>query len=310
MTFSLQQCNKAIHYILHPPDGRQTDPRVVLTTCLIFSTFYSIRGEIRAAIDQGLNVKRLLQRCLDAGPGPLDDTISIESLEPQARHVYMRARLGPDAVRAAVTRAMTVLRVDDPPNEADFRAHTITINSLEDAQVSLNKLLELIRKSSRRSSIDTHDNEGLSPYPPMPLNQSDEASTTLLNRYIPALRQWENSFYWFLSQHQYQFDAHQHALAQLLKANHLYAMILAMIDPSTGVSLTSCADRFEAIVRLIGSVLDSGALNNSHLGTDGPLGVYAPLFLTMNRAPEEWLKVEAKRLLDRATGIEVGLETG
>ncbi|KAK8200702.1 hypothetical protein M8818_006017 [Zalaria obscura] len=134
MTFSLQQCNKAIHYILHPPDGRQTDPRVVLTTCLIFSTFYSIRGEIRAAIDQGLNVKRLLQRCLDAGPGPLDDTISIESLEPQARHVYMRARLGPDAVRAAVTRAMTVLRVDDPPNEADFRAHTITINSLEDAQ--------------------------------------------------------------------------------------------------------------------------------------------------------------------------------
>ena len=286
LAFAFQQCNRAISLLTdsaNEQEGTYSDPGIALITCVLFACFEALQGDPAQAITHSLQGRKLLVNCerLEAaGQGSrLLDTTSIRpvmgGLEIQAKALQGKAMRESD-------------RTFDPALPDISRLH-----SLDHANWTLHYTYISLLVFCQDCTLDKP-----------PYNVAVKTSEKFL-LFAPWLKQWERSFADFLFRDASTLSPHDMQRAKVLKANHITANMLALIDQGIGrEAWEGYESDFKAIIDLSASVLNTYCVGpQATLSTfqfpflTFGLWVAEPLFITMSRCLNPELRRQAAGLL-------------
>lgn len=241
MEFALSQCNRSIVSLTRGKRGKcgsmVSDPKLALTTCVLFTCFEAMQGRCDSAVNHALQGRRLLQAI--GRPNVVSMTPSEEDELEQMRPLVERLEVQATALLDKCQRP----EVDTSDQTAPLPPIEY-IFSLDHAHGTLHTALNSVMRFM----------QGFHPTAPR-----DHIAITIAEKYLrysPWFQRWETAFTAFLSEKREFMSSTDLKRAMVLKANHLVGTMLASVDQSAGpVAYDAYEAEFKAIVDLSREVL-------------------------------------------------------
>jgi len=294
MEFALSQCNKSIVGLTGGKRGiygpKIPEPRLALTTCVLFTCFEAMQGRCDSAVKHALQGRRLLQatgrpNITSMMPSEEDD---LEQMRPLVERLEVQA---------------TALLDKGQRPEMDTSDQTAPLPSIEyifsldHAHGTLHTALNSVMRFM----------QGFHPTAPR-----DHIAVTMAEKYLrysPWFQRWETAFTSFLADNRDFMSSVDLKRAMVLKANHLVGTMLASVDQSAGpVAYDAYEAEFKAIVDLSREVLatfscpplptlSGGASGTPYLSFS--LWVTDPLWMAISRCRNPSIRQAAFTLLSQ-----------
>lgn len=254
--FVMQQCRKVIGRLTTKGRSKKSarDHLLVLTACALFSTIELLQDKLDDMATHGLQARKLLSGYGDEGAISTTrstssvSAITLANLQPVVERLALQSRIFV-AEPTASPGGNSNTTVEHRP-KLILPASVPSISSLVEAQLLLFRILmpTLLHQQTA-----------------FPCNRRTTAPRKSEHlRCERLLRDWERAFTAFLSLHVRHFTLDEVRQARVMKANHLYAHMVARIDalPQRGFDVWSYfIPDFEAIVHLAVAVLEGDDIN-------------------------------------------------
>lgn len=289
--FAMQQSNKAIKILLHRSAGNAADlehTRLVLTSCILFAyieAWLERPGDSRTHVLQG---RRLVEHCERTNLSSEEDSrpCGVTGGSPAISVITLKSML---ELMESLSRALE----QEPRLPADELPDEVAMSNLEEA-------LRIFWTIFNAFMHFLQDN-----YTPM---MSDDAEVRPeRKRFLQLLERWEADFFKLLLENHDRMSRADRRCAMVLKANHLFASILA----SGGTGSHTSKHPFSGFESDFQDIVDLGDETLKHQGpsalpvvTDPRLGwlkfnvgIYGPLYFTLARCPDSRLRRRAARML-------------
>ena len=304
LSFALEQCNRSINLLTsdsHHTRGAGLSRDKALITCVLFTVFEAMHGEIDIAIAHATQGRSLLRVCEATwGQHSADDGFS-RLVDPT--HVY--------PVLSSIELYARTLQGDGASwKKKGTGKHYPTLpdstvlHSLDHAHWSLHYVFVRLKHFSIHQPLNLHDED------------TAHASAVKDSIYSPWLAQWKQSFVDFLYRSAPTLSPFDLEKAKILKVNQIAMAITARADFSRKEQTQSSTDddrarvrhEYKTIIDLTRKVLDTyhgdESLTFPFSLLSWGLWVMEPLFITLARCPDPVLRRQAAALAIRRSQME------
>ena len=244
-TFALEQCNSAIRYLTKPTkSGSSPDPRLVLTTCVLFACFEALQGHCEQGSMHATQGITLFRQFASAHGGAVWDNHTFAIELDQMSAIMKRMDMQSKALMGNRLRST----FDAKPMLPDKLPIPTAFSSLGEARAGLEVGMSTLANFLAYLGAEAAEHRF---YDVVVAN----AEKHLVLR--PWLDEWERVFSEFLDKHSASLSARDRKGAMVLKAYHIVAEIVCDIDLSLGeMAWDSCHDKFAAVLDLATAILE------------------------------------------------------
>ena len=302
MEFALAQCNKSIAELTSSQSlsvgldlmGRSSmapNPRLALTTCVLFTCFEALQGRCDSAVSHALQGRRLLQATEKPFAPNMTRTEAddLENMRPIVERLEVQATALLDKGRRP--------EADQSPDRSPPLPPITHPHSLDHAHSMLHSALNSVMRYMQAF-------QPTAPRDRIALSMHDKYAA-----YVPWFARWEEVFTAYLAAHRESMTSADVKRAMVLKANHLVGSMLASVDQAAGpVAYDAYEAEFRAIVDLSREVLASFScpplptLTGGNAGTpylSFSLWVTDPLWMAISRCRNPSIRQAAFALLSQ-----------